>query len=231
MHWSPLTQLTANQDESSRAICLSQLLALTACAKALSEPEDQVLDLDGLAEATDEAAKAKAVNADPRVEQLRMHLLDGIRAVSLAYASDAEVTQALSDLLKACTNTNIATPLSLSAVTLFEHVSLLIQREMDAVWLSLAGLLLFRQAKDSNLSESSTHQIQSGMRGILHRGLEYFSTSRGEAHRLVGPCSVLTHLQPWRPIRTLFKASWNGPRWLSHPSLAYCARCRSIWRI
>lgn len=148
-------------------MCLAQLSALSACAKALSEPEDEVLDLDGLAEATDEAAKAKSVSTDPRVQQLRAHLLEGIRALSNVYANDAEIRQALADLLKACTDTNISTPLSLDATELFEHTSFLLERELDAIWLSASGLLLFRQAKHADLPPASQHRLQGGMARIL----------------------------------------------------------------
>ena len=154
------------------------MAALAACAKALAEPEDEVLDLDGLAEATDEAAKAKSMTADPRVEQLRDYLLEGIRALTLGFPSDAEVTQALSDLLKACTSTNISTPLSLDAAVLFELVSHLAARDLDPVWLSLAGLLLFRQAKAAARSHNDI--LRAGMERILSRGLTYLAGPAGK---------------------------------------------------
>lgn len=165
---------------------------MTACAKALAEPEDEVLDLDGLAEATDEAAKARSVHADPRVEQLRSHLLEAVRALSNVFASDAEVTQALSDFLKACTSTNLSTPLSLDATVLFDHVSQLIERDLDQVWLSLAGLLLFRQAKEGG-REHGQAQIHVGLGRILHRGLAHLSGAGGTL-TIEKPAAVLTYL-------------------------------------
>lgn len=128
-------------------MCLLQLACLTACAKSLAEPEDEILSLDGLHEASDEAEKAQQVSSDPHVEHLRVQLLTGIRAVVTSFPDDLEVSTALSDFIKACTSTNLSTPVSLDPLALFEIVSQLVQYQTTYVWLSIASLLVFRLGK------------------------------------------------------------------------------------
>ena len=168
-----------SQNEARQGALL-QLASLTACAKALAEPEDEILDLDGLADATDEAAKSKAVVSDPRVEQLRRHLLEATKAISTTFAGDYEVTQALSDFLKACTSTNIATPLSLDAVELSDIVSYLVERSLEATWLPIASLLLFRLGKTpltdlqkAVLQSAIARTLRSGIGGLQREGSRY----------------------------------------------------------
>lgn len=151
-----------------------QLACLTACARSLSDPEDEILDLDGLAEATDEAAKSRMVTADLRVEGLRSHLLGAIKALATSFRGSLEISSALSDFLKACTSTNIATPLSLDAVALTETVSYLIEADPEAVWLSIASLLLFRLGKQE-LSSAQRDVLREAIARVCNRvvpGLE-----------------------------------------------------------
>lgn len=143
-----------------------QLASLTACAKSLSEPEDEILSLDGLADATDEVAKAKQVQIDPRVERLRVHLLEAISVLSSTYRGDAEVSQALSDFLKACTATNLATPLSLNPVPLLSVLASLLESEATAVWFGITSLLLFRLGRQELSMEDS-----AAVRDAINRGL------------------------------------------------------------
>ncbi|KAK9900916.1 ARM repeat-containing protein [Cystobasidium minutum MCA 4210] len=136
------------------------LASLTACARSLAEPEDEILDLEGLAEATDEEEKAKVVNSDSRVDALRGHLLEAVKAITVAYRGDAEVAQALADFLKACTSTNISTPLSLDPLALADILSHLIVVDFDTTWLSISSLLLFRLRKNP-LSASGEITLQA----------------------------------------------------------------------
>ena len=133
----------------------------------MAEPEDEVLDLDGLVEATDEAEKSKIINSDVRVETLRGHLLAAVKAITSTYRGDAEVTQALADFLKACTNTNIATPLSLDPLALTDIVSHLIATDLDATWLSISSLLLFRLRKNQLSPPTPARVFSSAERPCL----------------------------------------------------------------
>ena len=130
-----------------RQVCTHQLACLTACAKALSDPADELLSLEGLTEATDESAKAKTIQSDLRVEQLRAHLLAAIPAITQTFARDAEIAQDLSDFLKACTSTHLATPLSLDTLPLLDVLATVIRAEPSATWFSVAAVLLFRTGK------------------------------------------------------------------------------------
>ena len=96
------------------------------------------------------------------MEQLRSHLLGAIKALATSFRGNTEVSSALSDFLKACTSTNIATPLSLDAVALTETVSYLIEADPEAVWLSIAALLLFRLGKQ---------ELRPDQRGVLREAI------------------------------------------------------------
>lgn len=157
---------------------LLQLASLTACAKSLAEPEDEVLDLEGLAEATDEEEKAKVVNSDSRVDMLRGHLLEAVKAITTAYRGDAEIAQALAEFLKACTSTNISTPLSLDALSLADLLSHLIYNEFESTWLSISSLLLFRLRKNP-LSNSGQVVLQAVIGRILEKGLNALPSIQG----------------------------------------------------
>lgn len=153
---------------------------MTACAKSLAEPEDEILDLDSLAEATDEAEKSKTVNSDVRVETLRGHLLEAVKAITDTYRRDAEVAQSLADFLKACTSTNIATPLSLDPLALSDILSHLIMMDPEATWLSISSLLLFRLRKNT-LPAGGQAILQVAIGRILERGLLSLSDLRSES--------------------------------------------------
>jgi len=153
----------------------------------LAEPEDEVLDLDGLVEATDEAEKSKIINSDVRVETLRGHLLAAVKAITSTYRGDAEVTQALADFLKACTNTNIATPLSLDPLALTDIVSHLIATDLDATWLSISSLLLFRLRKNQ-LSPQGQSALQAAVARVMEKGLSVLHSAPCESEtRIIMP--------------------------------------------
>ena len=128
------------------------------------------MTLDGLAEATEEAEKAQVVQADPRVDGLRGHLLEAITAISSAFRGDAEVAHALSDFLKACTATNIATPLSLPPVSLLVILAGLIEAEASSVWLSIASLIVFRMGKQEVAGHDQMTLTQA-LRQCLAKGI------------------------------------------------------------
>lgn len=162
---------------------------MTACARSLAEPEDEVLDLDSLAEATDEAEKAKAVNSDSRVETLRTHLLEAVKAITTSYRGDAEIALALADFLKACTSTNIATPLSVDPLALTDILSHLITLDLDATWLSISSLLLFRLRKNP-LSENGQITLQAALARVLDKGLSELSTLPSSSSSHLGPAQM-----------------------------------------
>lgn len=183
-----------------------QLASLTACSRSLGEPEDEILTLDGLASATDEVAKAQSLVSDPRVERLRSHLFEGIKTLAVAFKGDTDISQALSDFLKACTATNVATPLSLDAVALSDLLSYLIEESLDPIWLSIAGLLLFR-ARNKKLSAVQQGVIQNAMGRVLQAGTVALQASGGRDQMISrSRASLKLNLdcirQPWSLILT-----------------------------
>lgn len=131
-----------------------------------------------MAEATDEEEKAKVVNSDGRVDTLRGHLLEAVKAITVAYRGDAEVAQALADFLKACTSTNITTPLSLDPLALADLLSHLITLDFDTTWLSISSLLLFRLRKNP-LPENGQVALQAIIGRILEKGLATLPNVQG----------------------------------------------------
>lgn len=116
------------------------------------------------------------------MEQLRSHLLGAIKALATSFRGNTEVSSALSDFLKACTSTNIATPLSLDAVSLTEIVSYLIEADPEAVWLSIAALLLFRLGKQA-LNPTQREVLRQAIARVCGRvvpGLEQPGGALGE---------------------------------------------------
>jgi len=175
--------LSSSSRDEAKQICLFQLASLTACARSLSEPEDEILSLDSLNEATDEAAKSKIITTDPRVEQLRNQIFEGIKALSTAFRGEVEVAQALSAFFKACTSTHVATPLSLDTLILSEILSYLIEQDLDVTWLSIAAVVLSRMGKrDIQPQEESTLQAIIGR--TLQAGIRFLQPSGGARHQV-----------------------------------------------
>ena len=166
-----------------REICFLQLASLTTCARSLSEPENETLSLDGLSDAIDKAIEPRASIQDSRVEQLRLQLLDGLEVFANTFQGDTEASLVLSDFMKACTATNTATPLSLDPLALCQVLSRLMEDDLNAVWFSIAGLLLFRLGKRIlDISEQGILQavlgrgLRAGIDGLQKPGGEWYGS-------------------------------------------------------
>ncbi|TBU41864.1 ARM repeat-containing protein [Dichomitus squalens] len=137
---------SANQlPDEARATAILQLETLTGVARGLTRVTDSLLALDDSPDvqaAMEEMARARA---DPRVIKLREGILSAIRSAVELWSIDATVTDGLSDLFKAITALpSDLTLISLPAAPLLELVCLAAQRQLTAVWLSLATMLIIQ---------------------------------------------------------------------------------------
>ncbi|KAH9851222.1 ARM repeat-containing protein [Lenzites betulinus] len=138
-------QSASQLPDEARAMAVEELETLTGVARGLTRVTDSLLALDDSPEmqaAIEEMARARQ---DPRVLKLRDGIMSAIRAAVELWSTDAAVCDALSDLFKAITALpSDLTLVSLPAGPLLELVCLAAQRQLTAVWLSLATMLIIQ---------------------------------------------------------------------------------------
>ena len=75
-------------------MCLQQLGWITACAKGLSDPDDDLFDLDtSVDESVLQRESSVNIQNDPRVAEMRVRLAHAIQGIARAWSSDIEVAQ------------------------------------------------------------------------------------------------------------------------------------------
>ncbi|KAJ7092338.1 armadillo-type protein [Mycena belliarum] len=128
--------------EPARATAILQLEIIAGVAKGLTRSVDPLaFDEDETGDA--EADAVRAAREDPRTGALRSALFDQIARVAELWSADAEIGQALSELCKAITALPAdVTLLSLPAQPLLGVVCRAAARQLTAVWLALASLLI-----------------------------------------------------------------------------------------
>ncbi|KAI0350564.1 ARM repeat-containing protein [Trametes cingulata] len=131
--------------EEARAMAMQQLETLTGVARGLTRVTDSLLALDESPEVRAAMEDMNRAREDPRVVKLRDAILSAIRGTVELWSMDASISDALSDLFKAITALpSDVTLLSLPAGPLLELVCLAAQRQLTAVWLSLATMLIIQ---------------------------------------------------------------------------------------
>ncbi|KAI0056845.1 hypothetical protein BV25DRAFT_1995352 [Artomyces pyxidatus] len=134
-------QSSAQLPEDARVIAIQQLQTLSGVAKGLTRATD-IAGLDD-APAIEEAERMQRAREDGRMVRLREDMLGAIRASVELWSTDAGVSDALSDLFKSITAlATDATLISLPPAPLLELVCRAAQRQLTAVWLSLANMLV-----------------------------------------------------------------------------------------
>jgi hypothetical protein len=133
--------------DEARALIVLQLETLTGVAKGLTRNQDpmQLLEDEGEGEEPTEGVELKQAREDPRMIHLRDRIFNSLKQSVEIWSADAGVSKALSDFFKAITSLPFDTTLlTLPAGPLLELVCLAVQRSINAVWLSLAGILIMQ---------------------------------------------------------------------------------------
>lgn len=131
--------------DEARAVAIEQLLTITSVAQGLTRTAESLLIFDDSPASLEEAERMKLAREDPRVLRLREGILDAIRRTVDLWSTDASISDALSELYKAITALPPdVTLLSLPAGPLLELICQAAQRQLTAVWLSLASMLILQ---------------------------------------------------------------------------------------
>ncbi|TFK73053.1 ARM repeat-containing protein [Pluteus cervinus] len=127
--------------DEARATAILQLDILSGVAKGLTRTSD-VNSTDDSPELQAELKKIEAARENPQIVKLRDDIYAAIRHIMELWSTDAEVSQALSDLFKSITSLPPdITLISLGGGPMIELVCLAVQRQLTATWLSLFAIL------------------------------------------------------------------------------------------
>ncbi|THH20956.1 hypothetical protein EW146_g521 [Bondarzewia mesenterica] len=127
--------------EEARILAIHQLHTLASVAKGLTRTAD-VLTLED-ASMVEETEKMQHAREDSRAVRLREEILNAVSAIVELWSTDAGTSDALSDLFKSITALPAdASLISLPPAPLLELVCRAAQRQLTAVWLSLANMLV-----------------------------------------------------------------------------------------
>lgn len=124
--------------EEAQALCITQIRSLTGTARGLtviSDPLEETTTVDH-----DAVSRARE---DPRMVKVREEVTAAIEAITNRWWMDAEITSALSELIKAIT----ATPseesiLSLPPQPLLRIIAQANRRQVSSTWLTLATIVV-----------------------------------------------------------------------------------------
>ncbi|KAG9019808.1 hypothetical protein FRB90_005956 [Tulasnella sp. 427] len=158
--------------EEARASTLAQLHALSGCAKGLTNNTDPLLEFSTEDEDMESIRLMEQARMDPRMTELRSKIIHVLTLAMSIWSADAEVGDAVSDLIKAITSLpSDNTLLSLPPGPVLELVCLAAQRQTTAVWLTLATML--------------TTQLDSATSSVSHLLGKADKTSNRDADRAV----------------------------------------------
>ncbi|EJD43963.1 ARM repeat-containing protein [Auricularia subglabra TFB-10046 SS5] len=138
-----LSNSSASPDEA-RLLCMNELQALTGCAKGLTSQTDLWLDgEDEDGELEKERESMTQARADPRMVALRDAVAQALSRTVDVWSTDAGVSDSLSETIKSITALpQDQTLLTLSPMPLLQLVAVAANRQLTAVWLGLAGMLI-----------------------------------------------------------------------------------------
>ncbi|KAI0799725.1 ARM repeat-containing protein [Irpex lacteus] len=177
-------QSSAELPDEARTLVYQQLQIITGVARGLTRTNDSLLIFDDSPDVKQETEHMKRARDDPRTIQLRESILDAIRKTVDLWSTDATISYALSELFKAITSlpTDV-TILSLSPGPLLELICLAAQKQLTAVWLSLATMLIIQLNPPSllpttfkTIPSSEAHNIVLNVLiSLLQTSLTFFS--------------------------------------------------------
>ncbi|KAJ8292724.1 Importin-13 [Rhodotorula toruloides] len=192
--------------EDPREVCVQQLSYLSALAKGLADPEDDLVDLDAsFEETTSTRDAALRILRDPRVVDMRRRLAQAIEAAARRWPSDTEVVTALSDYIRHSTSDSVPSPLALDSLDLLNFCSAALQSAPSSVWLGIEGQLLARLARDRTDAEMSDDQlakvgqpIEGALRVVLgtHGEVAAMAENPDVVAAFLGLCCQVVRLYP-----------------------------------
>ncbi|KAI0087502.1 ARM repeat-containing protein [Irpex rosettiformis] len=136
-------QSSVQLPDEARALVYQQLQIITGVARGLTRTNDSLLIFDDSPDVKRETELMRRAREDSRTIRLRESIFDGVRKTVEIWSTDATISYALSELFKAITSlpTDV-TLLSLSPGPLLELICVAAQKQLTAVWLSLATMLI-----------------------------------------------------------------------------------------
>ncbi|KIP05962.1 hypothetical protein PHLGIDRAFT_36173 [Phlebiopsis gigantea 11061_1 CR5-6] len=138
-------QSPSHFSDEVRAVAVQQFQTIAGVARGLTRTNDSLLIFDDSPDTQKELERMKTARDDPRVVRLRDTILDGIRRSIDLWSTDASIGNALSELYKAITALpSDVTLLSLNPGPLLELLCIAAQKQLTAVWLSLAQMLIIQ---------------------------------------------------------------------------------------
>ncbi|KAM0748278.1 ARM repeat-containing protein [Meredithblackwellia eburnea MCA 4105] len=172
--------LNAQNPTDSRTSSLQQLAYLTACARGLADPEDElVFDADtSLDEPSAQRVLTSAALADARVVDMRSRLAVAVEGAANLWASDVEVAQALQEFITASSSDVNPSPLGLDALILLSLAVKSLQSSLSPVWLALATSLverLSRSRSDSQMTDQEVALVGAPIEAALSAMLSTYS--------------------------------------------------------
>lgn len=140
--------------DEARDLALQQLSYLTALSRGLSDPEDDLVDLDASVDDSQLVRdSATRILSDPRVGDMRARLAAAVESAARSWAADMEVVGALSEYIRASTSDAVPSPLALDSLALLGLASSALQIAPNSVWLGIEGQLLGRLARSRSDAE------------------------------------------------------------------------------
>ncbi|KAK4049852.1 hypothetical protein OIV83_003908 [Microbotryomycetes sp. JL201] len=142
-------QMFSQLPVEARELCLQQLGYLTALAKGLSNPDSELFDLDPSMDESQLANElARQVVLDERIQAMRSSLGSAVQSVASVWATDAEVSQAISEYIRHSVSDSIPSPIGLDAFALLSLASQAVAHSLSSTWLGLTSSLVASLSKD-----------------------------------------------------------------------------------
>lgn len=168
--------LLAADPVEAEDVCVQQLRALTALARGLNNPDDDLHELDQSFDDSLALAQAHAgqVLTDPRVGAMRARLGSAVERVAVAWAGEAGVVEVLSDFVRHSTGDSVPSAVGLDSWALLALATGALERSVSSVWLAMASGLLARLGRDASEAELTSERldkvgrpVEAGLRVVL----------------------------------------------------------------
>lgn len=160
----------ARRDPQARELALMRLARLARICRGLRNPDEDLLELDpdDDPERVRVREEARRAAADERFVALRARFAEMLATLASASSGDAELVQAICDVVRESTADETPTPLSLDP---FALVRLCASDATSATWLSTLATLMGRLARTRSDRDISPHELEllsQPVRSVMH---------------------------------------------------------------